>query len=106
MTEEIDEMDYTLCHDITCPYCKHEILDSWEYGTDEIEGDLGVIECEKCEKKFTARRDTSITYDSFPAPCLNGEAEHDYRQIVGIPKEHFKGKFRCYICGDEIKKDD
>ena len=97
----IDEMEYTHEDEITCPYCGSKNTDSWEVGTDVNEGDLGEQECDSCGKKFTASRNMSITYNSYLAPCLNGEKEHDWRQIVGVPEEYFKGKFRCYICGKE-----
>lgn len=99
--EEIDEMDYTQENEITCPYCGNKNLDSWEVGTDINEGDLGEQECDNCEKNFTASRDMSITYDSHKAPCLNGEAKHEWKEIIGIPREYFKDKYRCYICGKE-----
>ena len=94
-------MDYTQEYEITCPYCGNKNTDSWEVGKDVNEGDLGEQECQSCGKIFTASRNMTITYTSYHAPCLNGEKEHDWRQIIGVPKEHFKNRFRCYICGKE-----
>ena len=97
-------MDYTYEDEITCPYCGDKNTDSWEVGSDVNEGDLGEQECDSCEKKFTASRNMSITYDSHKAPCLNGEGEHDWREMCGAPAEYFKDKYRCYVCGKEEKR--
>jgi len=97
----IDELDYTQEDEITCPYCGDKNTDSWEVGRNINDGDIGEQECDSCGKKFTASRNMSITYTSYPAPCLNGESKHDWRPIIGAPKEFFEGKFRCYICGKE-----
>ena len=102
----IDELDYKHENEITCPYCGSKNTDSWEVGPGVNDGDLGIQECDNCGKQFTANRNMEITYNSYPAPCLNGEAEHDWKPIVGYPKEFFEGKFRCHICGmEKIQKD-
>jgi len=100
----IEEFKYKYKDEITCPYCGEEYLDSQEIGNNTNEGNLGKQECDHCEKKFTASRNMSITYNSYLAPCLNGEGKHDWRPMIGIPKEYFKDKFRCYICGKEEKR--
>lgn len=96
---EITEISST--NEITCPYCGHENNDSWEVGTEVNEGDLDIQECGNCDKYFTANRNLTITYNSHPAPCLNGDSEHDWEPIIGLPKEYFKDKVRCSICGTE-----
>ncbi len=46
---------------ITCPYCKHEINDSWEMpDTGEKE------ECGNCGSKFDYEREVEVTYSSYP----------------------------------------
>lgn len=101
----MDELDYTQEDEITCPYCGDKNVDSWEVRSDINCGELGVQECGNCDKKFIATRNMHISYDSKPAPCLNSEKEHDWKHIIGVPKEYFKGKFRCSICGiEEIRK--
>ena len=107
MTTEKTIEDYETCmnNEIVCPYCGEEQGDSWEVCSNINEGDLGLISCEHCEKNFTANRNMSITYDSYPAPCCNGSKEHDFRQTIGHPNKYFVGKFRCKICGEEKKKE-
>lgn len=99
----IDEIDYIQEDEITCPYCGNKNIDSWEVGKNVNDGELGTQECDDCGKKFIASRNMSITYTSHPAPCLNGEKEHDWRKMIGVPEEYFKGKYRCNICNKEEK---
>ncbi|HEY5630932.1 MAG TPA: hypothetical protein VIR31_02285 [Nitrososphaeraceae archaeon] len=42
---------------ITCPYCEHEDLDSWEHTAED-----GEIECGNCGKTFTYTTNTKVTY--------------------------------------------
>ncbi len=88
---------------IICPYCGSENLDSWEEKTSEgdLEGDLGHQCCDRCDKRYIASRHVQVSYSSFKTPCLNGEKRHEWLPIIGIPKEYFKGKFRCKICGSK-----
>lgn len=106
MTEEktIDEMDYDSVDNITCPYCGWKDEGSWEVRRDKFDGDLGVQECEKCEKQFTASRYVSVSYTSSPAPCLNSAADHDWKQMIGAPKEYFEGRKRCRVCSEEKRE--
>lgn len=97
----IDEIDYTQENEITCPYCGDKNIDSWEVGEDVNDGDLGLQECGNCEKKFTVSRNMKITYTSYPTPCQNGDSKHEWKPIIGIPKEYFENKRRCAICGEE-----
>jgi len=99
------EIDCTHTREITCPYCGAEFSDSWEVGMGVNDGELGELECGSCEKTFIANRNCSITYNSYTTPCLNGEVEHNWQPVVGIPKEYFKDKYRCKICYREEKHD-
>ncbi len=84
--------------DIECPYCGAE----WDWGGDPLDQDEEVEEeCEECGKSFMVTCNYSVSYDCNKADCLNG-AEHDWRPIVGIPKEYFENKRRCSMCGKEI----
>ena len=42
--------------EITCPYCKHQYSDSWEYGEDGIES------CEECNKSFRYSKVEIVRY--------------------------------------------
>lgn len=42
-----------------CPYCGHEIMDSWEYSRDD-----GEIECGQCCQEFNYTRNVSVTYST------------------------------------------
>lgn len=95
-----EDIDYKFTGNIVCPYCGIKNLDSWEVNTNIVDGSLGIIECD-CGKKFMAQRYCKITYSTKKAPCMNGEEEHQWEKIVGIPKEFFEGKYRCKICGSE-----
>ena len=54
MDKEKIEHEYT--DEIVCPYCGNEFSDSWELGDGE---DIGELECDECNKKFTAYRNLS-----------------------------------------------
>jgi len=55
------EIDTSWTDLVTCPYCGYEDRDSWdhEFGDGQLE-----IECEECQKKFTAVRYVVIYYSS------------------------------------------
>lgn len=45
--------------EITCPYCDHIHIDSWE-----LDEDYGEYLCHKCEKEFAYERHTVVTYSA------------------------------------------
>ena len=49
---------------ITCPYCWHVDVDSWEVRGDELEFDEDEHECGDCGKLFKLSRNAKITYTS------------------------------------------
>ena len=53
-------IDHRYTENIVCPYCGHEHSDSYEYRPGEE--DIGLVECEHCEREFMATRIVSITY--------------------------------------------
>ncbi|QVK17752.1 hypothetical protein KHQ81_13005 [Mycoplasmatota bacterium] len=57
----MNELKHKYTNEIVCPYCGYEFSDSWEFDGDE---DLGLIECEECDKSFYATRDIEITYST------------------------------------------
>lgn len=48
-------------HNVVCPECGWENLDSWESGVDESGG---IVECGGCEKEFYCCQSISIDYTS------------------------------------------
>lgn len=84
-------------HDYECPYCGLEMI----YTSDPIgDGDTINDECEKCGKKFIVTCSYSVSYDTHQADCLNG-GPHNFRPIIGVPKEYFENRVSCKDCGKE-----
>jgi len=80
--------------EVKCPYCREYVeinVDDHYEGTEECE-------CPKCEKFFEVFAEAYISYSvSDKADCLNG-GEHKWRQQIGSPDIHFKGKYLCNDC--------
>ncbi len=51
------EEDLRTLDEITCPYCNHRFMDSWEY-----EDNLHNIKCESCKRKFDFKRVITTEY--------------------------------------------
>ncbi len=83
--------------EIECPYCESDCGVPDEPRGD---GEYDRETCGNCEKSFVYFATYSVDYYSEKAPCLNG-TEHNWEQIVGVPVEYFKGKFRCEYCQEE-----
>lgn len=98
-----EDIDCEYVGELTCPYCGNVNHDAWEIKSDDggYEGNLGIQDW--CCKPFIAQRHVSITYSSEKAPCLVGEAPHDWRPITGQPKEFYEGKQCCHTCGSKRK---
>ncbi len=45
---------------IICPYCSHELMDSWEHK------DIGKMECGRCGSIFDYIREVSVSYSTYP----------------------------------------
>lgn len=69
---------------VDCPYCDHENEEEWEDIPRE-EDDSMETQCAGCEKYFTYTHDVIHTSSSEKAPCLNGEADHDWTQLTRYP---------------------
>lgn len=80
--------------EITCPYCGNAFTDSWEYGYDN-DGDSGIEECEKCNKKFQVLVHRDVSFSSV-GRCEENNTEHKWERYAS-------GK-RCAIC-EEIEFD-
>jgi hypothetical protein len=82
---------------IECPYC------GWEQETpdDGYSYDVGIHrkECAGCGRSFAYETTISISYEAYAAPCINGDAEHNWRETKTFPRR-FR-KMRCSVCGEE-----
>lgn len=80
------DSEYT--REITCPYCGHEMSDSWEY--DSGSEDLGEIECEECGKKYYATRNITIDYSTQTKETHDFWDEHyaQFREENSKKSEH------------------
>ncbi|MCK5616941.1 hypothetical protein KAR91_84545 [Candidatus Pacearchaeota archaeon] len=78
-----------------CPYCEEltEFDDSDMYESNEHYE----VECNHCKKTFQVYLEYEKLFTPNATPCLNGE-DHAWRQIVGAPSIHFKGKYLCTHC--------
>lgn len=85
--------------DVRCPYCEEEIkIEPTDF---EHYQEYEEYECERCSKNFEVYAEPTIDYTVCgKADCLNG-ADHKWKQIVGIPAIHFRGKYRCEDCSAE-----
>lgn len=90
---------------VTCPYCEKENDICHDDGAYYSEDSAEEMECEHCEKKFMVSTSISYFFSGEKADCLN-DGEHDWKQIIGAPKEHFIGRFRCSQCGEEEHRDE
>lgn len=72
-----------LTHEIVCPYCGHEMTDSWELSEDDDE-----YECEACEKTFHYCREIDVRYTTHR---INDDGKVDYWDDL-IKKEQEKNK--------------
>jgi predicted RNA-binding Zn-ribbon protein involved in translation (DUF1610 family) len=64
MTEKLSSQkkgkrDHEFTDEIVCPWCGHEISDSWE-----VEADDGDYECPECGNEFCYCREVSVTYST------------------------------------------
>jgi hypothetical protein len=80
---------------LTCPYCGYKDEDSWEL-PEEVSGDGYGHICDHCGKQFQFTSDTSRTFNSSKADCLNG-GEHEWKPILGYA-DHPNAKY-CQQCG-------
>jgi len=69
--------------EVTCPYCNHDQEEEWEGVPDEDENEI--TECGECEKSFTYSHYIIHGSDSEKSPCLNDEAEHDWKKTTRYP---------------------
>lgn len=85
----MSEFDDIIEDEITCPYCRYEFQDGFEFS------DEGVQDCYNCGKKFHYTRDVTIQYSSTPDCELNkldhvwkphtlrGGKTHDFCEVCG-----------------------
>jgi len=79
---------------VECPYCKEYV----DIEPDEHYEDFEEYECSKCNKNFEVFAEVDIRYSVYgKADCLNG-GEHKWKEQVGVPEIHFRGKYLCEDC--------
>ena len=62
----MENIKHEYTNEIVCPYCGYEFDDSCECG-EGCEEDIGLVECDECEKEFYATRSFTITYSTAKA---------------------------------------
>jgi len=79
---------------VLCPYCEKYV----EINSDEHNEGYEEYQCPKCNKYFEVYAEPTINYSAGKkADCLNG-GKHKWRQQVGCPDIHFRGKYLCNDC--------
>lgn len=58
------EVDCLYTQEVICPYCGYEFSDSWEFSM-KGDGDECEIDCDECNKKFTAIMDLTVSYSTY-----------------------------------------
>lgn len=86
--------------ELECPYCKEMNNASDDYHEQDTHFET---ECAGCKKTFGFTISYIPHYSEYKLPCANG-ASHDYNPIRGFPEEFFRGKLRCFYCGDETQE--
>jgi hypothetical protein len=71
--------------EITCPYCKHKLSESWECGDSDDKR-----ECEECGKFFFYSREVTVEYRCYADCALNGD-EHSF-------EPYYKHLWKCTRC--------
>jgi hypothetical protein len=82
---------------IELPYCGNynEPLD------DAHEQDVAYeTQCVVCQKYYLYYISYYPSYSAHKVPYANGEA-HEYKPVIGLPKEYYDDLLRCKHCGDE-----
>ena len=89
-----------MSEDVECPYCGkwQEINHDDDYGYTEDE--TFEQECWNCDKVFAYTTSVHFYYEAEKAPCMNG-GKHNFKQILGEPKEEYIGRYRCEYCAKE-----
>jgi len=79
---------------LKCLYCEKYV----QLDTDEHYEGYEQYECPNCYKNFEVYAEPTVNYKVMgKADCLNG-AEHKWKQQIGYPKLHFRGKYICEDC--------
>ncbi|WP_026536949.1 hypothetical protein [Arthrobacter sp. 9MFCol3.1] len=88
--------------DVTCPYCDHDFDLSHDDGAFYDQDRAEECECPNCEKYFMVSSSIIWEHEAHKADCLNG-GEHDWKPMLGYPKEYFADRERCDACDAERK---
>jgi hypothetical protein len=88
--------------DVTCPYCDYDFDLDHDDGAFYDESRLEETGCPSCEKLFLVSSWMTWSHREIKADCLNG-AEHNWKPMIGSPKEYFAGRESCDTCETERK---
>jgi len=94
----MDAINHEYTSEIVCPWCGYEFGDSWDIGPEDE--DIGQIECEECERAFTANRNISVSYST--QKCEYGECAECGADGVVLTSMHSSlGSYSglCEKCG-------
>ena len=86
--------------DVICPHCEERFKDENE---DIQESEQYEAECPNCGKIIGYSISISIDTHACELPCggKEGEGPHEWKQMIGYPKEYFENKYYCNHCGLE-----
>lgn len=103
VTDDDCTIDHEYTNEIVCPYCGNEFSDSWEISPSDEE--LGLQQCDECEKEFYATR--NITVDYVTEKANYGTCKHCGKENVVVENYHSScGSYEglCVSCGAKEKK--
>ena len=84
---------------IECPYCG----EVQEIDNDGYSHDVDTKyrqKCAGCGKNFAYKKTISIYYKAFVAPCINGDAKHDWKEtktlnfFATMPEKNIESRVR------------
>jgi len=87
-----------MSNDVQCPYCNSWQEINHDDGVGYEEDEIHSQDCRDCDKTFAFRTEISLDYESYEAPCMNGDP-HDYSPTITAPK--WATKMRCSHCEKE-----
>lgn len=56
----MENIEHEYTHEIVCPHCGYEFMDSWEFESE----DIGELDCDECDESFVAHRNISVSYST------------------------------------------
>lgn len=101
----MNNIEHEMTEEIVCPFCGSEFTESWEFGEYSNDEDLGLVECDECNKSFYATRNISISYSTKKAKY--GTCNHCHSKNL-VVEDYLSslGKYKnlCISCGCKEKQ--